>query len=40
MMKHSQSCIAALVLFIAPQAWAQSSQADPFNGTWRLNVAR
>jgi hypothetical protein len=40
MMKATLSCIAALVLFIPPQAWAQSSQADPFNGTWRLNVAR
>ena len=37
MMKHTLSCL-ALALSLAPQAWAQS--ADPFNGTWRLNVAR
>ena len=39
-MKLTLSSIVALVLFIAPQAGAQSSQADPFNGTWRLNVER
>ncbi len=39
-MKHRLSCIAAFVASIAPHAWAQSSQPDPFNGTWRLNAAR
>ena len=38
-MKLTLSCI-ALVLSLTPEAWAQSAQADPFNGTWRLNVAR
>jgi hypothetical protein len=40
MIKHTLSFIVTLVLFGTPQALAQSNQADPFNGTWRLNVAR
>jgi len=39
MLKHILSCI-ALVLSVAPYAGAQPGQTDPFNGTWRLNVAR
>lgn len=39
-MKHMISCIAAVVTLIAAPAWAQSSQEDPFDGTWRLNMDR
>ena len=39
-MKYMVSCIIALLIVTVPTVWAQSSQADQFNGTWKLNVAR
>jgi hypothetical protein len=39
-MKHIASWIAVIVTLVAAEAWGQSAQADPFNGTWRLNVER
>jgi len=39
-MKYAVSCITALLVWTVPGAWAQSGQADPFNGTWKLNVTR
>ncbi len=39
-MKFMVSCIIAVLTMIVPDAWAQGGQADPFNGTWTLNVAK
>ena len=39
-MKFMVSCIIAVLTLIVPEAWAQGGQADPFNGTWTLNVAK
>ena len=39
-MKFMVSCIIAVLTLIVPEAWAQGGQADPFNGTWKLNVAK
>jgi len=38
-MKHIVASIIALLIVVAG-VWAQSGQADQFNGTWKLNVAR
>ena len=39
-MKYRVLCIIALLILMVPEARAQSGQADPFSGTWKLNVAR
>jgi hypothetical protein len=39
-MKYIVSCIIALLIVTVPTVWAQSGQADQFNGTWKLNVAK
>ena len=39
-MKHVMSCLTAVIVLTASVTWAQSGQRDPFDGTWRLNVAR
>ncbi|HEV8319119.1 MAG TPA: hypothetical protein VGQ10_17020 [Vicinamibacterales bacterium] len=38
-MKHIVASIIALLIVVAG-VWAQSGQADQFNGTWKLNVAK
>jgi hypothetical protein len=39
-MKRTLSVIAAIAVAATSHVWAQSGQADPFSGTWRLNVER
>ena len=39
-MRFIPSCIAVMLAIIAGEARAQNAPADPFNGTWRLNVAK
>jgi hypothetical protein len=39
-MRLIASCTAAMLVVMAPEGRAQSAPADPFNGTWRLNVEK
>ena len=39
-MRFIASCTAVILAFMAPEVRAQSAPADPFSGTWRLNLAK
>ena len=39
-MRYIASAIAVVLVVVAPKVWAQSSQTDPFVGTWKLNLPK